>query len=350
MVQSLRHVSIITSQRDRGLLEEDIVDALYSLLEVPRVAILHLYRPSSGPLVGATAWMDATGVHRFDDDLGWPDNAAHLATLPLLQQVVDSGAMGSGDLSSGSSGTALAVTRGREVFAIVEIEHATPLSASQIETACHLVSLYSHCLSLLDYSEIDTLTGLLNRKTFDERLTKILTRLNSLGDQNRLDQTAIPRRRGGHGDGKEHWLGTMDIDHFKRVNDTYGHRLGDEVLAMVSTLMKRSFRAEDKLFRFGGEEFVVLLKPARAEDAFIVFERFRQAIANYEFPQIGQMTISIGFTNIGAHDSPTLVLDAADEALYYAKSHGRNQVCNHARLIAEGKLPAKELAGASGAP
>jgi diguanylate cyclase (GGDEF)-like protein len=216
------------------------------------------------------------------------------------------------------------------------------MSNSQIEIACHLAALYSHCLAMLDYSEIDTLTGLLNRKTFDDKLIKILTRLNSLGDELRHDNITVPRRRRGHGEGEEHWLAVMDIDHFKRVNDTYGHLIGDEVLLLVATLMKHSFRGEDKLFRFGGEEFVVLLKPAKREDAFRVFERFRKTIAEYQFPQVGTITISIGFTHIAAQDSPTVVLDAADEALYFAKGHGRNQVCNYDQLIAEGKIEVKK--------
>jgi diguanylate cyclase (GGDEF)-like protein len=342
MVHSLRHVTIITSQRDRGLLEEDIAYAMHSLLQVPKVTIWHLYRTTPGPQVGTTTWVDDAGAHSFDDDLSWPDNAAPLADFPLLQKAFDSGALANGTLSTGAPGTALAISRGRQVYAIAEIEHATPMSDTQTETACHLAALYSHCLGMLDYSEIDTLTGLLNRKTFDDKLIKILTHLNSLGDEARHDKLAVPKRRRGHGEGREHWLAVMDIDHFKRVNDTYGHLIGDEVLLLVATLMKHSFRGEDKLFRFGGEEFVVLLKPANSQDAFAVFERFRKTIAEHQFPQVGQITISIGYTHIAPQDSPTLVLEAADEALYFAKSNGRNQVCNYDQLIAEGKLAVKE--------
>jgi diguanylate cyclase (GGDEF)-like protein len=342
MVHSLRHVTIITSQRDRGLLEEDIGRAMQELLGVARVTIWHLYKTGTGQQIGTTTWVDASGAHCFDDDLFWPDNIAPLADYPLLRQVFDSGALASGTLSTGAFGTALAISRGRQIFAIAEIEHAEPLSHSQTEMACHLAALYSHCLAMLDYSEIDTLTGLLNRKTFDDKLIKILTRLNSRGDSALPDRATMPRRRRGHGEGEEHWLAVMDIDHFKRVNDTYGHLIGDEVLLLVATLMKHSFRGEDKLFRFGGEEFVVLLKPAKRDDAFNVFERFRKTIGEYQFPQIGQITISIGFTHITAQDSPTVVLEAADEALYYAKANGRNQVCHYDQLIAEGKIAVKE--------
>jgi diguanylate cyclase (GGDEF)-like protein len=342
MVHSLRHVTIITSQRDRGLLEEDIGRAMQNLLSVPKVTIWHLYKTASGQQIGTTTSVDESGAHCFDDDLIWPDNICPLANYPLLQRVFDSGALASGILSTGASGTALAISRGRQVYAIAEIEHAEAMSDSQTEIACHLAALYSHCLAMLDYSEIDTLTGLLNRKTFDDKLIKILTRLNSLGDESRLDKIAIPRRRRGHGEGEEHWLAVMDIDHFKRVNDNFGHLIGDEVLLLLATLMKHSFRGEDKLFRFGGEEFVVLLKPAKRDDAMHVFERFRKTIGEYQFPQVGQITISIGFTHIAPQDSPTVVLEAADEALYYAKSHGRNQVCNYDQLIAEGKLAVKE--------
>src|SRR5205085_360480 len=138
------------------------------------------------------------------------------------------------------------------------------------------------------------------------------------------------------------WLGVIDIDHFKRVNDTFGHLIGDEVLLLLATMMKVSFRTYDKLFRFGGEEFVVLLKPTDSNNAHAAFERFRKDIEARNFPQVGRITVSIGYARIGPKDQPTVVIDRADEALYWAKEHGRNRTFNYETLIASGELKQKE--------
>jgi diguanylate cyclase (GGDEF)-like protein len=80
------------------------------------------------------------------------------------------------------------------------------------------------------------------------------------------------------------------------------------------------------LFRFGGEEFVVVLNLANQESALATFNRFREAVADYNFPTVGKVTVSIGATHIENSAMPSILLDRADKALYYAKEHGRNQV------------------------
>ena len=82
-----------------------------------------------------------------------------------------------------------------------------------------------------------------------------------------------------------YWLGVVDIDHFKRVNDGFGHLIGDEVLVLVARIMRQSFRHYDRLYRFGGEEFVVLLRGGDEEDAKAAFERFRTNVESYLFPR-----------------------------------------------------------------
>ena len=90
--------------------------------------------------------------------------------------------------------------------------------------------------------------------------------------------------------------------------------------------MEGSFRFSDPLFRFGGEEFVVLLHSCSSADAHTALDRFRSNIENYDFPGVGRVTVSIGCCLYGANELPTTVIDRADQALYYAKEHGRNQV------------------------
>ena len=216
-----------------------------------------------------------------------------------------------------------------------------PLGPDQLSVAEHFLAIYTNILSLLDYSEIDTLTGLLNRKTFDHYLMRILHNLAG-GDDKRVKALHLPRRRSQHPAAQDHWLGVLDIDHFKNVNDKFGHMIGDEMLILVSTLMKNSFRAHDMLFRFGGEEFVMLLKPMEDSNARVAFERIRKKVEAFAFPQVGHITVSIGYVRMRLGDQPSTILEHADAALYWAKEHGRNQSVNYHALIAGGLLKAKE--------
>jgi len=200
------------------------------------------------------------------------------------------------------------------------------------EIAC-LARMYGNQVKLLDYSELDTLTRLLNRKTFDETFDRLLTS----SETEETDDSFDDRR--DHLDGHSPaWLCVIDIDHFKRVNDSFGHLFGDEVLLRMGELMRRTFRGGDRLFRFGGEEFVVILNAADETLASASFNRFRTSVENHEFPQVGTVTCSIGFTAVTTMDAPTDVVGRADEALYYAKEHGRNQVCCYERLVTESKI------------
>jgi diguanylate cyclase (GGDEF)-like protein len=203
-----------------------------------------------------------------------------------------------------------------------------------------IVTVYANHQDLLDYSERDSLTGLLNRKTFDARFARMTAQCVV------QRQTALPGQseRRHSEQARENWLAVVDIDHFKRINDRFGHLYGDEVLILLANLLKSSFRANERIFRFGGEEFVILLRSATLENATMVFERLRKAIEQYPFPQVGQVTISLGFVSISG-DTPVVVLGHADQALYYAKQHGRNQVQLYDRLVAENLLHAQDASG-----
>ena len=201
------------------------------------------------------------------------------------------------------------------------------------------LAIYQNHVNLINDAERDTLTGLFNRKTFDSRFNRLLAlqraaRENSLG---------VSSERRAIRPGEHHWLAVVDIDHFKNVNDRFGHLYGDEVLILLSRLMMRGFRNEDRLFRFGGEEFVIVLSPCTAAGAAMVLERFRTTIEKAEFPQIGRVTASLGYTRVRLDDVPSVAVGRADAALYYAKRNGRNRVCSFDHLAAAGTI---KLAGA----
>ncbi len=203
----------------------------------------------------------------------------------------------------------------------------------QVEKISSLAQMYANQVRLLDYSELDSLTRLLNRKTFDETFDRLL-----MAASNNIPDGGFDDRRDGLTDDTPAWLCVIDIDHFKRVNDSFGHLFGDEVLLRMGDLMRKTFRGGDRLFRFGGEEFVVILNAANQALAESGFDRFRQSVESHEFPQVGKVTCSIGFTAVSNTDVPTDVVGRADEALYYAKEHGRNQVCCYEILVAEGAI------------
>jgi diguanylate cyclase (GGDEF)-like protein len=110
------------------------------------------------------------------------------------------------------------------------------------------------------------------------------------------------------------------------------------VLILLARLMHSSFREKDRLFRCGGEEFVVILAPTEMEFAEAVLERFREAVEAFEFPQVGRVTVSIGVTQVLPGDNPLTAFGRADEALYVAKEQGRNRVLSYESLIAGGVL------------
>jgi diguanylate cyclase (GGDEF)-like protein len=137
----------------------------------------------------------------------------------------------------------------------------------------------------------------------------------------------------------------VDIDHFKSINDSHGHLFGDEVLLLASQIMARTLRSSDQLFRFGGEEFVIVLESLAPGGARRAFDRVREAVATHLFPQIGRVTISLGYTQIRPHDVSATCIERADAALYYAKRAGRNDARDYEELVAAGDLARRGAGG-----
>ena len=198
-----------------------------------------------------------------------------------------------------------------------------------------LLAAYQNQKRLLFTLERDALTQLLNRQTFDRQVWEIIRRVAA----DAAGRTGTPGCI---------CFGILDIDHFKEVNDTYGHLYGDELLLLFGRLMSKWFRHSDLTFRYGGEEFCVVLFDVADNIACQIFERFREAVAAYPFPQIGQRTVSVGFTAIRPDDQPGDLIDRADRALYFAKQHGRNRVSSHEQLVNAGHVadPETRMVGA----
>jgi diguanylate cyclase (GGDEF)-like protein len=164
----------------------------------------------------------------------------------------------------------------------------------------------------------DALTGLFNRAKFDASLQHELARAERYG--NPLS------------------LVVYDVDHFKQVNDVYGHQAGDRVLIQLSDLVSRGIRQTDLLTRWGGEEFFLLLPDSDGPTAARVAEKLRTVIAEAPFDQVGGITCSFGVTEYVGGDSAESLVARADNALYRAKLNGRNRVALHGSTATE--LPA----------
>ena len=119
-----------------------------------------------------------------------------------------------------------------------------------------------------------------------------------------------------------------DVDFFKRINDRYGHQCGDEVLVELAALLKSTVRQLDRVGRWGGEEFMVILPETPLEAALQLAERLRAKVSKHPFPCVeGPVTISVGLSSYQQADSEQTMVARADQALYRAKSEGRNRVC-----------------------
>jgi len=162
---------------------------------------------------------------------------------------------------------------------------------------------------LIEYAQIDPLTGIPNRRAMLERMGKEWKRV---------------QRHGG-----SLAFIMIDVDHFKRVNDTYGHNIGDKVLQAVAKAITSSCRVIDLPARYGGEEFAVTVPDETAEGAMVLAERCRRTIANAQVTvgdQEVRVTASFGVADTEDADSPESLIRQSDEALYRAKNAGRNCV------------------------
>lgn len=210
------------------------------------------------------------------------------------------------------------------------LKNANALSADNISLISSFLDVYRNFCLLIEDVQTDQLTGLLNRKTFEENFQHISEKL--------LPESIINERSTLPVESQGYWMAVIDIDDFKRINDTFGHVYGDEVLILLARLMKNCFRSDDQLYRFGGEEFVIITKCKNLQGAHFVFERLRKTIEEYNFPQIGCVTVSIGVVQLQTKILATALFDQADQALYYVKKHGKNQVKFYQALVDSGLL------------
>ncbi|HKV41046.1 MAG TPA: sensor domain-containing diguanylate cyclase [Blastocatellia bacterium] len=209
------------------------------------------------------------------------------------------------------------VTYRNDVIGVLVVEDDTPGRRWESEemlmvrtVADQLAVAISHARlfkQVQTQARTDSLTNLSNHGYFKERLDREVR----LAERNQDTVSLI----------------LLDLDHLKVINDTFGHRAGDECLIHVANKMRSTVREVDVCARYGGEEFVIILPQCGREDAFKVAERLRESIANAPIPKIGQISASIGVaTYPSAAQSCEELIEMADRAMYLAKAAGRNRV------------------------
>ncbi len=234
------------------------------------------------------------------------------------------------ELLEQSDGPISQAQRNRRTYTLLDVsEEVYPRRAIMVEGELDdcftdllegLYAVYAQQTALLDKKERDALTHLFNRHSLDHIFHQIVDYYHN--------HHSNPN--------KSSWIAIIDADHFKKVNDSYGHLYGDEVLIHLANLMKKTFRYTDFIFRFGGEEFIIILNQTSAEGAANTLNRFREQVAKHTFPS-GRETVSVGYTHLNINSSLSELLEQADRAVYLAKEKGRNCV--------EGFLEAREQIG-----
>ncbi|WLV24562.1 sensor domain-containing diguanylate cyclase [Aciduricibacillus chroicocephali] len=158
---------------------------------------------------------------------------------------------------------------------------------------------------LVELSKTDKLTGVPNRRYLEERLYEEIEK---------FQRTKVPFS-----------VLMIDIDHFKVVNDTHGHQVGDKVLAKLAHILKREMKRGDFTARYGGEEFIMILPGANALMAMDFARSLNKAILEAKWGIVGKLTISIGVAEFTKEDNDESIIEHADQALYESKENGRNQ-------------------------
>lgn len=330
----LKHLLNVTGHRDHQMLEISILLAIQQIADAVDARMLRILFSHGQMMVVPHAWIIDGKVGIMNDTYESERNEAPLSSFPVLEECVNNASRYLKEtMPDNTCKLWFPIMEDGKVTICFEIHRKLPFSRRLLDRIEGLLGVYGNFSGLLDYSERDSLTGLLNRKTFEKHFKK--RRFTNTPQSDLAREQQDRRRDPGN---ERRWLAVVDIDHFKSVNDVFGHSYGDEVLILIAHLMKSSFRSIDRIFRFGGEEFAILIYSSTLESVSAIVERFRSAVENHRFSQVGKITVSIGFTGFLPDQSPVVVLGHADQALYYAKEHGRNMVCHYDDLVERGLL------------
>lgn len=353
MATLIEHTLRLTDHRDRDLLELTLSKALIDLLTIQRVVVATVISKDGNRHWLEQARLDARGGGKVADKL-----RLDVSKLPLWEDASDRAkcleSRNTLELAwAGPNGPRITyfplfLDSRFDDQGVIEIHSAAPLDADDCLVVEQLRHIYRNMYSLLAYSDRDALTGLLNRKSLDDAFySAVLEELDGVSGQ-RLGVYAAP----GAGDERRHrvpanyWLGMVVVDQFDLLSDRHGHLLAEEVLLLVARILNNTFRTYDQIYRFDREHFGVLMHCPDESVVFSVFDRFRANVDKFNFPQVGHVTVSCGFTSVMADDTPDTALGKTERAVDFAQRSGRNQVVSYLAMVRKGGFEESPRLGA----
>lgn len=333
--QLLESIISITAERDRIILTRSLLEVLSEFVHFELLSFLIKPRRSCGDYLEVVASLPRHAFQNTYEPLLYGVNERQIKTDQNLLICLNEAIVVT-CIHNGIVRKVYPIIVNNVVVAVLDAygQERTDYEEKLVKS---IIRIYSNFVAVVMDNELDTLTGLFNQKTFDSQLSKLLL-TNTVKPSDDNFYNCRVKNRGAH-----HWLGVLDIDHFKSINDKFGHIYGDEVLLLFAEQMKKSFRSDDLLFRYGGEEFVVVLTNTTETNAMIVLDRFRRQIESMSFPQVGKVTVSIGVVKAERYAHTATLLEYADKALYYAKENGRNCICSYFELVRSGLLKARDV-------
>ena len=339
----IEHILKLTDHRDRDLLELTLSKALIDLLPIQRIIIARVMSQEGEKRWLEVARLDAKGGGKLLDPMH-----VDFSTLPRLEdaadrvkclqsrQVVEIAWAG----EDGPRINMLPLFSDSRIDdeGVIEIHSNAVLTSEELLMIDQLRRIYRNMYSLLEYSDRDALSGLLNRKSLDDAFySAVLEELDGVTGEPRV--SGVPKgqdQERRHQVPANYWLGSAIIDNFALINEKHGHLIAEEVLLLVARVMNNTFRTYDRIYRFGGEHFGVLMHCPDEALVLAAFERFRANVEKFNFPQVGRVTVSCGFTSVMADDSPSSALDKTERAVDFAQRSGHNKVCSHLGLVRRG--------------
>jgi diguanylate cyclase (GGDEF)-like protein len=344
------HIIKLTDHRDRSHLELTLAKALIDLLRIDRVVLSRVISAE-----GVKRWLDMVALDVRGGGKVTDPLRIDFQKLPALEDQRDRWrCLQSRSLEvvawAGAEGPRISYiplyADASDDQGTAELHSGAELSVSQLEVVRDLLHVYRNMYSLLAYSDRDALTGLLNRKALDDTFYSAV--LDELGEVSASSASAPvqPDQERRHRVPPNYWLGTISVDNFGELNDKNGHLLAEEILILVARVVNNTFRTYDRLYRLGAEQFAVLMHCPDEALVLAAFERFRNNMERFKFPQVGRVTASAGFARVTAQDSPSTALERAERAVDHARLQGDSVVVSHPELVRKGVLEDAPKVGA----
>lgn len=353
MATLIEHLVKLTDHRERDLLELTLSKALIDLMPVQRVVLARVVSEEGVYRWLDLATLDAKGGGKVVDPLRVDFHA-----LPELSENRDRfqciETRGKVEVAwAGEDGpriTYLPLFEGERALddGVLEIHSGRALAEHELAVAGVLLHVFRNMFKLLAYSDRDGLTGLLNRKALDDTFySAVLEELDegAQGSIKMLEAKVPAGQERRHRVPPNYWLGTIKVDQFGAISDRHGHLIAEEVLLLVARIVVNTFRTYDRLYRLSGEEFAVLMHCPDETLVLAAFERFRANMEKFNFPQVGHITASSGFTKVTGDDSPSTALGRTERVVDYAQGLGGNKVFSHPELVRNGQFAKEQGVG-----